>query len=227
MSVFCRRAISDTRVIYGRRAESSQHSRIVMMLPSVTLSQINRAISRGEPRTIPEEAQQMYAPSSLTSCSSRIYFPHRDIPHRPGLMKERKKERKKERRKKKERKRNRLMSTSQRRRRTQGDSGIDVNDFSQRRARYLGAFAYYSDHGDRVVEAETAGGEGRKTGAIIHLSRGRAPDQGRWRPVLRAGAGLLFLRCRARLLGQVPQGSGEAPAVLLPARSRSRGMTLR
>jgi len=151
----------------------------------------------------------------------------------PGLRKEKKKKKKKERkknRKKKEGKKNRLVSTSRKGEDGPKETGggIDVNDFSQRRARYayLGVFAYYSDHGDRV-EAESAAGERRKTGAIIHLSRGRAPDQRRWRPVLRAGAGLLFLRCRARLLGQVPQGSGEAPAVLLPARSRSRGVTLR
>jgi len=67
------------------------------------------------------------------------------------------------------------MSTSQRRRRTQGDSGIDVNDFSQRRARYLGAFAYYSDHGDRVVEAETAVGEGRKRPARLFTLAGDGP----------------------------------------------------
>jgi len=65
MSVFCHRAISDTRVIYGRRAESSQHSRIVMMLPSVTLSQINRAISRGEPeRSQKRRSKCMHPPLS-------------------------------------------------------------------------------------------------------------------------------------------------------------------
>lgn len=59
------------------------------------------------------------------------------------------------------------------------------------------------------------------------LSRRRTSDQRRWRPVLRTGTGFLFLRCWARLLSQVPQGGSETPAILLPARSRSRGVTLR
>lgn len=146
--------------------------------------------------------------------------------------------------KKEKRKRKNASSTSQRRKRSQDDRCQRF--FSAAPAIYLSGRLLFRSWGppslrSRVplfafrdgctsVPNERSQGRGIRynvAGAITHLSRGRTSDQGRWRPVLRAGTGFLFLRCRARLLSQVPQGGGEASAILLPARSRSRGVTLR